>query len=133
MKLEFTLAHDAPTPQRIRLPISAGSAANASNTDGAQLLLSLIVGGNNTGSVLGGAGPYYPGGPEVFEFIRGTGFSPVLEIVAGQTVSINFKFTKYPRDLKPGEQAFRCATYSSCANDSAYIHTIQGASSTSRL
>ena len=108
MKIEITLSPDAAT-QRIQLPISAGSGATDSDTDGTQLLsLSLIIAGESTRSILGGAGPYpHPGESEVFEFTRGTSFSPMLKIAAGKTVTVGFVFTKYPRDLMPGEHAFR--------------------------
>lgn len=108
MKLEITLSPDAGT-QRIQLPISAGSAATDSDTDGSQSLsLSLIIAGENTRCILGGAGPYpHPDDPEVFEFTRGASFSPMLEIAAGKTVTVGFVFTKYPREVMHGEHAFR--------------------------
>ena len=115
MKLEITLSPDAATQtQRIKLPTLAreaatGGAATDGNTDETQLLsLSLIIGGEKTREILGGAGPYpHQGDPDVFEFIRRPSFSPVLEIAAGKTVTVKFMFTKYPRELMHNERAFR--------------------------
>ena len=47
--------------------------------------------------------------PELVQIIKGSNFSSVVGITSGRTVSIGFKFTTYPRQCDPSEEAFRWA------------------------
>jgi hypothetical protein len=112
MNVEITLDAAAAASQWVELPAVAEQITNDNTETPHTLSLSLIVGGNRKRGVLGGIGPYYSADVEVLEFLRGAGFSPMVEIEVGKTVNIGFRFNKYPRDLDPGEQAFRSATSS---------------------
>jgi len=110
MNIEISLHSAATTSQWVKLPTAAEHIADDNTNGNETLSLSLIVGGNKHGGVLGGVGPYHPTGTEVIEFVRVSGFSPMLEIGVGKAVNVGFKFKKYPRDLDSREQAFRSAS-----------------------
>ena len=71
--------------------------------------LSLVVAGETTRRIFGGVGLYHPNQPKLgfVNIIEGSNFSPVVGITPGRTVCIGFKFTTYPRQCDPSEEAFR--------------------------
>jgi hypothetical protein len=111
MIVELTVTSNAST-QRVNLPVSE-TATDSDINETEYLFLSLVVGGDTTHSILGGIGPYFQNHhpPEALQFLRNVNLSPTLEIKPGQTTSIGFRFTKYPRELDPHEHAFRLATF----------------------
>jgi len=94
--------------QRIKLPVPLGTFASGAS-EPKPLLLSLVIAGETTRRIFGGVGFYHPNQPrsELLNIFEGSNFSPVVCITPGRTVSIGFRFTTYPRQCDPSEEAFR--------------------------
>ena len=94
--------------QRIKLPVPPATFANIAS-EPKLLFLSLVVAGETTRRIFGGVGLYHQNQPrsELVNLVEGSNFSPVVGITSGRTVCIGFKFTTYPRQCDPSEEAFR--------------------------
>ena len=94
--------------QRIKLPVPVATLASAAS-EPKLLFLSLVIAGETTRRIFGGVGLYHHNQPksELVNLVEGSNFSPVVGIMSGRTVCIGFKFTTYPRQCDPSEEAFR--------------------------
>ena len=94
--------------QRIKLPVPPAIPTSGASEPN-PLFLSLVIAGEITRRIFGGVGLYHPNQskPELVQIIEGANFSPVVGITSGRTMSIGFKFTTYPRQCDPSEEAFR--------------------------
>ena len=94
--------------QRIKLPVPAATFASAAS-EPKLLFLSLVIAGETTRRIFGGVGLFHRNQPksELVNLVEGSNFSPVVGIMSGRTVCIGFKFTTYPRQCDPSEDAFR--------------------------
>ncbi len=94
--------------QRIKLPVPPATVASGVS-EPAPLFLSLVIAGETTRRIFGGVGLYHQNQPksELINIIEGSNFSPVVGIASGRTVCIGFRFTTYPRQWDPSEEAFR--------------------------
>lgn len=97
--------------QRIKLPVPPAT-LDTRSSEPKPLFLSLVVAGESTRCIFGGVGLYHPNQPKsgLVNIIEGSNFSPVVGITLGRTVCIGFKFTTYPRQCDPSEEAFRWVT-----------------------
>ena len=107
--------------QRIKLP-GPPVTFTKETSEPNPLFLSLVIAGETTRRIFGGVGLYHPNQskPELVQIIGGSNLSPVVCITSGRTVSIGFKFTKYPRQCDPSEEAFRWADLTTLSV--MYIH-----------
>ena len=96
------------TNQRIKLPVPPATFASGVS-EPKPLFLSLIIAGETTRRIFGGMGLYHANQPksELVNIVEGSNFSPIVGITSGRTVCIGFKFTTYPRQCDPSEEAFR--------------------------
>jgi hypothetical protein len=94
--------------QRIKLPVPPATFASGVS-EPKPLLLSLVIAGETTRRIFGGAGLYHRNQPEseLVNIKKGSNFSPVVGITSGRTICIGFNFTMYPRQCDPSEKAFR--------------------------
>jgi hypothetical protein len=94
--------------QRIKLPVPPAAFASGVS-DPKPLFLSLVIAGETTRRIFGGMGLYHPNQSksELVQLVEGSNFSPIVGITSGRTVCIGFKFTTYPRQCDPSEEAFR--------------------------
>jgi len=94
--------------QRIILPVPL-AAFTGEACKPKPLFLSLVIAGEITRRIFGGVGVYHPNQstPELLHIIEDSNFSPALDTTSGRIVSTVFKFTKYPRQCDPSEEAFR--------------------------
>jgi hypothetical protein len=107
MNVELSVVPPAAN-QRIKLPVPPATFTSRASEPN-PLFLSLVIAGEATRRIFGGVGLYHPNQskPELLHIIEGSNFSPVVGITSGRTVSIGFKFLKYPRQCDPSEEAFR--------------------------
>ena len=107
MNVQLSVIHPAAN-QRIKLPLPPATFSNAA-PEPKLLFLSLVIAGETTRRIFGGVGLYHPDQPksDLVNIIEGSNFSPVVDITSGRTVCIGFKFTAYPRQCDPFEEAFR--------------------------
>ena len=94
--------------QRIKLPVPPAT-FDSGVSEPKPLSLSLVIAGETTRRIFGGVGLYHPNQPKsgLVNIIEGSNFTPVVVITPGRTVSVGFKFTTYPRQCDPSEEAFR--------------------------
>ena len=94
--------------QRIKLPVPPATFTSR-DSEPNPLFLSLVIAGETTRRIFGGVGLYHLNQrkPDLLHIIGGSNFSPVVNIMSGRTVSIGFKFSKYPRQCDSSEEAFR--------------------------
>ena len=94
--------------QRIKLPVPPATFTSGVS-EPKPLFLSLVIAGETTRRIFGGVGLYHQNQPKsgLVNIIEGSNFSPVVGITSGRTTCIGFKFTTYPRQCDPSEDAFR--------------------------
>ena len=108
-KMNVQLSVNPPAAnQRIKLP-GPPAAFPGGVSDPKPLFLSLVIAGETTRRIFGGVGLYHPNRLKsgLINIIEGSNFSPVVDIMSGRTACIGFKFTTYPRQCDPSEDAFR--------------------------
>ena len=110
LEKKMNIQLSAAANQRIKLPVPPVTFTNEVS-EPHSLFLSLVIAGETTRRIFGGVGHYHQdqSKPEIVQIIEGSNFSPVVGITSGRTISIGFKFTKYPRQCDPSEEAFRWA------------------------
>jgi hypothetical protein len=108
MNVQISVVPPGPD-QRIKLPVPPATSSISEASEPNTLFLSLVIAGEMTRRIFGGVGLYHPNQskPELVQIIGGSNFSPVVAITSGRTISIGFKFTTYPRQCDPSEEAFR--------------------------
>ena len=107
-KMNVQLSFIGAANQRIKLPVPPATCASV-GSEPKPLFLSLVVAGETTRRIFGGEGLYHPNQPKsgLVNIIEASNFSPVVGITPGRTICIGFKFTTYPRQCDPSEEAFR--------------------------
>ena len=107
-KMNIQLSIIGAANQRIKLPVPPAT-FDIRVSEPRPAFLSLVVAGETTRRIFGGVGLYHPNQTRsgLINIIEGSNFSPIVGITSGKTVCIGFKFTTYPRQCDPSEEAFR--------------------------